>query len=136
MNRLFFPMLVGVLVLGWWLAITLIEDCVRLADDPKFDCGSAMSFVAVFASFGAVLSMMAAGLARALVHPYLPIRSIGAESVAAVLSSIALVLLFYGAVQWRVDMGGMAGILVGWLLSGFVLSGLSLLGVHRFMPRS
>jgi hypothetical protein len=130
-----FPTAVGVLVLGGWLAVTLIEDCLLTIGDPKFDCWTSLQLVTVFASISAVLAMIAAGLARAALHRFLPIRLIAAELISAALSSVALVLMFYGFIHWQVLMGGAAGIFFGWLFSTFVLCGTSLIAVHHFTSK-
>ena len=131
MTRFVFPVAVGAFVLGGWLALALIEDCLMATGDPKFDCWTSLQLTAVFAAIGAVLAMIAAVLVLAVLHRFLPSGSIGAQVISAALSSIVLVLLFYSVINWDVDVGGMAGLFFGWLFSSFVVCGLSLIAVHR-----
>ena len=131
MTRFVFPVAVGAFVLGCWLALTLIEDCLMAIGDPKFDCWTSLQLTAVFASISAILAMIAAGLARLALHRFLPSGSTGAEVITAALSSIVLVFLFYSVINWDVDVGGMAGLFFGWLFSSFTVCGLFLIVVHR-----
>ena len=131
MKLLIFPAAVALLVIGSWLAFVLIDACLLGHTDAKFGCLSSVTIATVFACISAAIVAVAAVLARIAVHRFLPFGSAWQEIVAALLSSVVLVLAFYAMVTWRIGIGGMAGIFFGWLMSSFAICTATLLIVNR-----
>ena len=136
MKQVIFPATVGVLVLASWVAVALIDQCMLQNADPKFGCWDGVRITAVFAAIGAVQTALLAGLVRACLRSFLSFESVGPECIAAVLSGIVLVLLFDGIIRWELDIGGMAGMFVGWLLASVLICGTALVVVQRFIKRA
>ncbi len=136
MKPVVFPLATGVLVLVTWLAVTAVEQCLLTSTDPKFDCRSSLMFVFAFGSIAAVLSGIAAALARALLHRYLRFASVVPELLAAGLTSLVLVLMFAAVIYWEVSSGNIAGNFMTWLGMSLVGSGISLVIVKRFIKPS
>ena len=135
MKIMIFPTAVGGLVLVAWVAVAVIQDCLLGQGDGKFDCLSATQVVALLGAISAGLAALVAGLVRAALRRFLPVGSLGAEVAAAAFASVALVLIFTGAIQWQIKMGGMAGIFFGWIFACAVLSGASLVAVKHLTQR-
>ena len=130
MTLLIFPAAVGLLTIGSWLAIAFVDACLLGHTDAKFNCWSGLEIVTLFACICAGLTALAAGLVRILLHRFVAFESIKPDVVAAVLSSVALVAAFYAMVLWEIDIGGIAGMFFGWLISSFVICGVMLLVVR------
>ena len=96
--------------------------------------GHIRSFAA-FGAIAAVLTAIAAALARAVLHRFLAFKTLAPECLSAALTSVALVLVFSGIIYWEISFGGMAGNFFGWLVFSFVMSGASLTAVRRIFRR-
>lgn len=131
MKPLVFPATVGGLVLAGWVASAVVEQVVFGPVEPKFAGWPGIEIIAALATVVAALAATAAGLARTLMHPLLASSSVGSELIAAALSAVALVLLFVAVTVLEIDVGGMAGLFFGWLLSSLVICGVSLVVVNR-----
>ncbi|MCG8543852.1 MAG: hypothetical protein MJE12_06545 [Alphaproteobacteria bacterium] len=131
MALLIFPAAVGFLTIAIWVAVALVDTCLLGHTDAKFSCWSGLEIVALFACICAALTALAAGLVRVLLHRFLSFKSILPDIVSAVLSTVVLVAVFYGIVLWEIDIGGIAGMFFGWLVSSFVVCGITLIVVSR-----
>ncbi|MEM7222211.1 MAG: hypothetical protein AAF495_04490 [Pseudomonadota bacterium] len=135
MKLMIFPTAMGLLVMAEWVAVAVIEDCLLGRGDGKFDCWSATQVVVLLGAISAALAAVTAGLVRAFLRGFLPVGSLAAEFIAAGLASLALVLIFTGAIHWQLNMGGMAGIFFGWIFACAVLSGAALIAVKHLTTR-
>lgn len=136
MSMLIFPAIVGVLIIGSWVSIALVDMCLLGNTDAKFDCWSGLEIVAVYACICAVLTALAAGFARVLLHRFLSFESILPDCISAILSSVVLVSVFYGITIWEINIGGIAGMFFGWMISSFLICGISLIVVKRFTEKA
>jgi len=71
MRLMIFPALVGLLMLGGFVAIVMVEQCFYSSADPKIGCEGALPIVAVLSAIGAFLAAMAALFARLVLLPFL-----------------------------------------------------------------
>lgn len=131
MALLIFPAAVGFLTMAIWVVVALVDTCLLGHTDAKFSCWSGLEIVALFACICAALTALAAGLVRVLLHRFLSFKSILPDIVSAVLSTVVLVAVFYGIVLWEIDIGGIAGMFFGWLVSSFFICGITLFIVGR-----
>lgn len=136
MKLLIFPLTVGaVMILGPVAAVYIDMDLLGHTDT-KFNGWHLFTIVAVFSGICALPTMLAAGIARVLLrrrHPYT--RSLR-EVVAAALSGTIIVLAICGIINWEIEIGGMAGLVLGLPVAGFLVCSGMLAGMTRFQTRS
>ena len=115
--------------------LTSYEPCFFEQTDPKFNCSGSLLFTATFASIGSVLTGFVALLARLLLHPFLPFKTLNMEWGSALLASLMLIGLTYSVYRWEIIVGHIGVQLFSWLGASFVLCGLSLLIMKRVAVR-
>ena len=137
MIYLAFPVTVAGLILVAWLALAFIEVCIMGAVDAKFDCVHSLQIVFAFALIGSGLSGGMAIVLRFSLSSLVPIKSASRECIAAVISGIALVLVFYAIIQWKIGMDlPVEGRMLLWLAVSAVVCTLALALVHRSGARA
>ena len=135
MQLVLFPAMVGASVLAGSLILAALEACVFDAGG-KLGCRSSLDLAVAMASVGAVLAAIMAGQARALLARLLSFETRLPDLFAAALTGLLLVLLSHGLIYWDVEIGGMAGVFFGWLLSSFLVSAVALLVVKGLLSEA
>ncbi len=135
MTPFLFPSAVAFAVFGGWIILMSFESCVLQRLDPKFDCWSSLQFAAIFSCMGAVLTGLMALLARVLLHPFLPFKSLRPEGSSALLASVLLILASFSILRWDINVGHMGIQLFGWLGISLFMSSVSLMLVKYLFRR-
>ena len=126
MKLLVFPSTVAALIIGIWLVLAFLESCLPGSSDATYGCKGTLQLTAVYACICALLTFIAAGITRVALHRFLGFDMVRQEVAAAILTSVVLVLAFYGINYFELYIGGISGLFFGWLVAGFVVSAVCL----------
>jgi len=136
MKFLIFPLTVGAAMVLGPIAAVYIDMDVLGHTDTKFNGWHMFTIVAAFSGICALPTMLAAGMARVLLRRRYPYTRPRHEIIAAAMSGAIIVLAICVIINWEIEIGGLAGLIFGLPVAGFLISSTALAVMTRFLTKS